>query len=96
MSTRYRRRAREIEAMRYPGPGAEPGTLIAVEDWLEPVARGLGRWPLRYKDQALLIPTLMGDIAAMPGDWILRGAAGELAVASPSLFARDFEPVEPD
>jgi hypothetical protein len=92
--TKYRTREREVDAIRYPGPIAGTDALIAVEDWLEPRARPLGIWPLRFSGHALVLPTLIGDIEVQPGDWILYGDRGEFAATSHWLFKRDFVEVE--
>ena len=42
----------------------------------------------------ILIPTLEGDHAALPGDWIIRGVAGEFYPCKPEIFAATYEPAE--
>ncbi len=39
------------------------------------------------------IPTLEGDMWAGPGDWIIRGVAGELYPCRPDIFEASYDPV---
>lgn len=41
--------------------------------------------------QAMVIATLEGDMAAMPGDWIIRGVKGEFYPCKPDIFALTYE-----
>lgn len=43
-----------------------------------------------------LIHTLEGVMTASPGDWIVRGTAGELYPVKPEVFADIYEPVGDD
>lgn len=40
------------------------------------------------------VETLEGPVDAQPGDWLLRGAAGELWPVAAERFSRDYRPVE--
>jgi hypothetical protein len=42
----------------------------------------------------LIIPTLEGDLTAVPGDWVIRGVKGEFYPCKPDIFAATYEPVE--
>lgn len=42
------------------------------------------------------IVTLEGNMAAAPGDWIIRGVAGEFYPCKPDIFATTYDPVEGD
>ena len=42
----------------------------------------------------LVIETLEGDMKAQPGDWIIKGVAGECYPCKPDIFAATYEPVE--
>jgi hypothetical protein len=42
---------------------------------------------------SLFIPTREGEHEARPGDWIIRGIAGEFYPCKPDIFAATFEPV---
>ena len=48
----------------------------------------------RYEGSApLLIPTIEGEMTAMPGDWIITGVAGEIYPCKPDIFEETYEPV---
>jgi hypothetical protein len=90
----YRKKPVVIEAMQYPGHfvmGVD--SLLAFEEWLQPRAMAIGKWPLRYVGQSLIIPTLEGDHEAKPGDWIIQGVKGELYPCKPDIFAATYEEV---
>jgi len=97
---KFRKKPVVIEAMKWPGHGSSPSmsasvnAVLAFEEWVEPLARAVGRWPLRYKGQSLIIPTLEGDHEAQPGDWIICGVQGELYPCKPDIFAATYEPAD--
>jgi hypothetical protein len=92
----YREKPVVIEAMQYPGHGIVDlvDSILAFEEWLEPLAKAAGRWPLRYKGQLLIIPTLEDEYEAQPGDWIIRGEEGEIYCCPPDIFAATYDPVD--
>jgi hypothetical protein len=46
-----------------------------------------------YRDgDKLMIATREGVMTASPGDWIIRGIAGELYPCKPEIFAATYEP----
>lgn len=69
------------------GPAADDGT------------RDRG-WRIDPADGSLVIRTLEGDMHANPGDWIIRGVAGELYPYRQDIFEQTYEPArctpEPD
>ena len=69
------------------------GNILEFEEWLEPIARAAGRWPLKYVGQSLIIPTLEGDHEARPGDWIIMGIKGEIYPCKPDIFEQTYEAV---
>ena len=42
----------------------------------------------------LIIPTLEGDMKALPGDWIIKGVKGEYYPCKPDVFEQTYELVE--
>jgi hypothetical protein len=42
----------------------------------------------------LVIQTLEGEVTASPGDWIIKGVAGEFYPCKPDIFEATYEPVE--
>ncbi|MBN7552976.1 hypothetical protein [Mycobacteroides abscessus] len=80
---RFRKRPVEVEAIEYLGNNNHElaswcgGRLIAL---------GQGFWKIE-------IPTLEGPVTASPGDWIIRGVAGEFYPCKPDVFAKTYEAV---
>jgi hypothetical protein len=94
--TKFRKKPVVIDAEQFPGhtiTGDGIEALIAFEEWLEPHAKAAGKWPMRYRGQSLIIPTLEGDHEAKPGDWIIRGIQGELYPCRDDIFAATYEEV---
>ena len=48
-----------------------------------------------YDDHGLMIDTLEGVMRANPGDWVVRGVAGEFYPCRPDIFDATYEPVKP-
>lgn len=46
------------------------------------------------RNGSLVIPTLEGDHECKPGDWIIKGIAGEYYPCKPEIFAATYEPAE--
>ena len=91
---KFRKKPVVIEARQYPGHSIKGvGNILEFEEWLEPIARAAGRWPLKYVGQSLIIPTLEGDHEARPGDWIIMGIKGEIYPCKPDIFAATYEAV---
>ena len=42
---------------------------------------------------SLTIPTLKGDMKAMPNDWIIKGVNGEFYPCKPDIFEKTYEVV---
>ena len=81
---RFRKKPVEVEAMKWTG-----SLTGEFRDWL-----GAAEWRHVYRDDTLHIPTLEGTMTANPGDWIIRGVAGEFYPCKPDIFAATYEPVE--
>ena len=45
-------------------------------------------------DGALRVTTLEGDLFAAPGDWIIKGVAGEFYPIKEDIFRATYDPVE--
>jgi hypothetical protein len=78
---RYRKRPVKVEAMRYTGENGDEIALFA------------GRLE-RNRTNQLVIPTLEGKMFANPGDWIIRGLAGEFYPCRADIFDATYEPVD--
>ena len=101
--TRYRKKPVVIEAMRLSG---DPVQWHAVYLWIEANTIGSfealdvieGREPypasgvsIDPRDGRLIISTLEGLHWADPGDWIIRGIAGEFYPCKPDIFEATYE-----
>jgi len=47
---------------------------------------------ISWKNDKMYIPTLEGVMTASPGDWIIRGIAGEFYPCKPAIFDATYEP----
>lgn len=77
----YRKKPVHVKAIRYTGNnGADIGLFVGAAD--------------RNEDNQFLIHTLEGKMAADPGDYIIRGVAGEFYPCKPDIFAATYEQVD--
>ena len=51
---------------------------------------------VRADDSVFKIKTREGTMVASPGDWIIKGVAGEFYPCKPDIFAATYEPMETD
>lgn len=63
-------------------------TVDEVPDWW----RELKDVQVEVDTCAALIPTLEGVMRASPGDWIIKGIAGEVYPCKPEIFKATYEP----
>lgn len=102
MTTRFRKRPVEVEAVQFEGLDLDVPKFSAMPDWLEEARLRREGEPgavIVRRDMAsvrrrLIIETLEGDMEARHGDWIIRGTAGELYPCKPEIFTEIYEPVE--
>lgn len=85
--TQYRKKPVVIDAMRLPMPGEDQQKIGDLFDFLDGAEWSLGL-------DGLFIKTLEGEMRASPGDWIIRGVAGELYPCKPDIFAATYEPAD--
>jgi hypothetical protein len=85
---RFRKKPVTVDAMHWDG---YPVTATVIIDWM--LANG---GTARYHDgpSALSIDTLEGTMTAVPGDWVIRGVAGEFYPCREDVFAETYEPAE--
>jgi hypothetical protein len=86
----YRKKPVVVEVMQFPGPSAELegiATFLKFDEWL--VANSGTK--CRYAGSTLRIPTLEGMMTAHPGDYIIKGVAGELYPCKPEIFKQTYE-----
>jgi len=81
---KFRKKPIIIEAVQLRA-GEHPGELA------DAVIAGVVRYA---EDGSVLIQTLEGVMQAFPGDWIIKGVAGEFYPCKPAIFAATYEPVE--
>ena len=83
---KYRKKPVVIEAMQFTGRNDEE------------VAAFTGRAGYDPDDKApsWIIDTLEGRMLANPGDWIIKGVAGEFYPCKPDIFEQTYERVEED
>lgn len=77
----------------------EPGAPMSPPNWLrEAIAKGKaegGIWAGHHAGETvLMVGTLESPRIAKPGDWIIRGVAGEIHPCKPDIFARTYELAE--
>lgn len=79
---RFRKKPVVIEAVRWTGSnGSDVAAFLRVfADW-------------RADGDRILIDTLEGTMAADPGDWIIKGVAGEFYPCKNEIFEATYETV---
>ncbi len=80
---KFRKKPVVIEAVQW-----KPGTKEGVAEMLRFVPL-----PSLIGDD-LAIKTLEGTMVASPGDWIIRGVAGEFYPCKPDIFEETYEQVD--
>jgi len=76
------------EAMQFRGPSFDTDAMVAFDDW---IVANQGDRKCRYVGNKLIIPSPDGDHRVNPGDWIIRGAAGELFPCRADIFEEIYE-----
>lgn len=90
---KFRKKPVVIEAMRWTGDNTRDVMLWAAGGTLAPFAMAPGWWlsnPSEGKFR-LMVPTLEGQMAANPGDWIIKGIKGEFYPCKPDIFDATYE-----
>lgn len=101
---RFCKKPIEIEARRVPSDDSDITAYlhegIALAEWCGGTSYLMTEEGERayegceYVGPHLSIKTLEGTHAAEPGDWIIRGVAGEFYPCKPDIFDATYEPVE--
>lgn len=89
---KYRKRPVVIDAMRWDGSEASQARIVTwangrIEGFFGEVDEDC---EVGY---FLAIYTLEGTMKARPGDWVIRGVAGEFYSCKPDIFAATYEAV---
>jgi hypothetical protein len=83
----YRKRPVTVEALQYPQEGF-------IDQEMSVFLEGCEGWHTSNgHPTGIVIPTLEGDHLASPGDWIIKGVAGEFYPCKPEIFAATYEAV---
>jgi hypothetical protein len=84
--SKYRKKPVMVEAVRFTGRGSED----AILEWIDgPLASyHMGSDPATAP---IKISTLEGVMEAAPGDWIIKGVAGEFYPCKPDIFEATYE-----
>lgn len=89
---KYRKRPVVIEAMQF----TDAASFAAIWDWACPSNDTL-QSPIHCTNDnendpgSLVIDTLEGRMIANPGDWIIKGVAGEFYPCKPDIFEKSYE-----
>lgn len=86
----YRKKPVEVEANQWDGskPGAE-----ALLGWMRSHKQECQFMSIEGMTHSISIVTLEGVMYALPGDWVIRGVAGEFYPCKPHIFEETYEPV---
>ena len=89
---KYRKRPIVIEAVRW-----EPWRIQGCAQWIPlalPEAWFADHWVFSEQDGSIFIDTLEGEMRAKPGDWIIRGTAGDFCACRADVFEKTYEVAE--
>jgi len=90
----FRKKPVVIEARQYAGNG-NMNPRGGLPEWMWAALQD-GSMHFTNGDDPLIIETLEGPLTVSPGDWIIRGVAGELYPCKPEIFAATYEPAPSD
>jgi hypothetical protein len=89
---KFRKRPVVIEAMQWdPGDLGNAGTVVG---WLMAAGVDISHPSGQGSTTTIAISTLEGVMVANPGDWIIRGVAGEFYPCRADIFQATYELVE--
>ena len=91
---KFRKKPVVIEARQLPPAPWEAPTIRHVSDWRDIEKWCGGNIVVDAMGECILIDTLEGQMRADPGDWIIRGVAGEFYPCKPEIFAATYEAVD--
>lgn len=87
---KFRKKPVEIEAVPFDGT---VGSANRTLGWIGSNGGDAKRVHATRPELGLVIHTLEGDMRAEPGDWIIKGVAGEFYPCRDDIFAATYEPV---
>jgi hypothetical protein len=87
----YRKKPVVVTAMRYDGTRASATRIVA---WAGGASGMIDEVTHAGHGYRLSIATLEGEMQARPGDYLIRGLAGEFYPCKPNIFEASYERVE--
>lgn len=90
----YRKNPAQVQAMRYDGSRESGDAIIAWSDRKAGWEYAFAPYPKTFA--ALVVDTLEGRLTVSPGDYVIRGVAGEFYPCKPGIFAATYTEVTPD
>lgn len=85
---KYRKKPVVIEAVQLVGTVEGANHVLA---WIGLHGGDAKRAHNTKPEEGIIIPTLEGDMTAAPGDWIIKGVAGEFYPCKPGIFEATYE-----
>lgn len=83
----FRKKPVMIEARQFFNDGSSYELIY----WINEGQHAIGREFARWHNNEIIVPTLEGQHIASPGDWIIRGVAGEHYPCKPEIFSATYE-----
>lgn len=85
----FRKKPVTIEAQQFTGLDS----YLEIVEWMKACGdtHALAN-EVRFETPIMLLHTLEGTMAANPGDWIIRGVAGEFYPCKPDIFTATYDP----
>lgn len=88
--SKFQKKPIVIEARQF----VDDDSIYELLHWINDGQHTIGREFATWHNSTLTIPTLEGDHIATPGDWIIRGVAGEHYPCKPDIFTATYKAVE--
>lgn len=89
-TNKYRKKPVVIEAVEYTGYN-----IVEVQQFVGKKLDGdFYDAPNHNATMSITIPTLEGDMKAIPGDYIIKGVKGEFYPCKPDIFKQTYDPAE--
>ena len=95
IAAKYRKKPLVVEAIRFTGGNGKRIERWAALHGSDAVQSGVGSYEGRAED-IMRITTLEGVMAAGPGDWIIRGVAGEFYPCKHDIFVTTYDRIRGD
>lgn len=89
MMAKFRKKPVVIEAIQFDGSSSG---IDEIQRWMETGIYRRDEVRTRDGGRTFVIPTLEGEHVVSPGDWIIRGVAGEFYPCKPEIFTATYEP----